>query len=48
MPDGCGPPCCGLIVGSMPLDDYEEETGRTLPLDCFPKPGQIVPLGLEE
>jgi len=45
LPAGATP---GEIVGAMPLDDYEEETGRSLPLDCFPKPGQILPLGLEE
>jgi CspA family cold shock protein len=38
----------GEIVGALPLEDYEEETGRSLPLDCFPKPGEILPLGLEE
>jgi CspA family cold shock protein len=45
LPAGATP---GEIVGSMPLDDYEEETGRTLPLDSFPKPGEILPLGIEE
>ena len=45
LPAGARP---GEIVGAMPLDDYEEETGRTLPLDSFPKPGEILPLGLEE
>jgi hypothetical protein len=45
LPGGARP---GEIVNAMPLDVYEQETGRTLPLDSFPKPGEIQPLGLEE
>jgi CspA family cold shock protein len=33
------------IVETQTLADYEEETGRALPLSCFPRWGEVVQLG---
>jgi len=35
----------GDVVESQPLADYEDEQGRTLSLSCYPKPGEVRPLG---
>lgn len=44
IPEGAVP---GEITNSMPLMVYEQETGRTLRRDCFPKRGEVVPLGID-
>jgi CspA family cold shock protein len=35
----------GRVLGSVTLAEYEEECRRALPPGCFPKPGEVVPLG---
>jgi CspA family cold shock protein len=42
LPDGV---VDGGIVESMPLEEYEQESGRVLPQDSFPRPGEVVPIG---